>query len=223
MKLSDRLYNLAEPLWVEAADKDFLINMAMGTLDKSLFKNYMIQDYLYLLDYEDILKKCLWLSGDEQLGDFLKKTIYDTEREINTVHKANMKEIGVSDEDIENCVKEPVIIEYIEYINEQLEKNGLLFGMTALLECSWSYAYIGSVMVKKYYKEITDSIYASWFKAYTDEEYIESNNTWIKMIDKAAGCVGEEEAVKLCKVFKTCAVYENLFWDALDRKKCIDF
>ena len=75
-----------------------------------------------------------------------------------------MKDIGVSDEDIENCVREPVIIDYIE-----------------------------------------------------------SNNTWIKMIDKAAGCVGEEETVKLCKVFKTCAVYENLFWYALDRKKCIDF
>ena len=56
------------------------------------------------------------------------------------------------------------------------------------------------------------------FDGYADEEYIESNNTWIKMIDKAAGCVGEEETVKLCKVFKTCAVYENLFWDELDRK-----
>ena len=56
MKISDILLSNIKPLWDEAADKNFVIQMAEGTLDINSFKKYMIQDYLYLYDYIEILK-----------------------------------------------------------------------------------------------------------------------------------------------------------------------
>ena len=46
MKLSERLIGETKKLWTEATKKEFLVSMARGTLDKDLYKNYMIQDYL---------------------------------------------------------------------------------------------------------------------------------------------------------------------------------
>ena len=44
MKISDILLSNIKPLWDEAADKNFVIQMAEGTLDINSFKKYMIQD-----------------------------------------------------------------------------------------------------------------------------------------------------------------------------------
>ena len=46
MNITDRLYSTVEVYWMESAEKPFPLEMAEGTLDDSLFKNYMIQDYL---------------------------------------------------------------------------------------------------------------------------------------------------------------------------------
>ena len=46
MKISDMLYEAAQDLWGEAAEKSFVREMAEGSLDEGLFRRYMIQDYL---------------------------------------------------------------------------------------------------------------------------------------------------------------------------------
>ena len=50
MKFSEMLHAGADDLWREAADKPFVREMALGTLTENKFRNYMILDYLYLLD-----------------------------------------------------------------------------------------------------------------------------------------------------------------------------
>ncbi|HBG67501.1 MAG TPA: thiaminase II, partial [Kandleria vitulina] len=44
-------------LWDNEVNNDFIVQMAKGVLDIERFKNYLMQDYFYLLDYLDILKK----------------------------------------------------------------------------------------------------------------------------------------------------------------------
>ena len=51
MKISDILLSNIKPLWDEAADKNFLIQMFKGNIYINSFKKYMIQYYLYLFDY----------------------------------------------------------------------------------------------------------------------------------------------------------------------------
>ena len=52
MNITDRLYIAAEINWMESAEKPFPLEMAEGTLDDSLFKNYMIaqETTLYGID-----------------------------------------------------------------------------------------------------------------------------------------------------------------------------
>lgn len=215
MALSEKLISEAENLWLEAADKEFLVNMAEGTLDEVLFKNYMIQDYLYLKDYIQILNKMYEMAEDDELKDFLAGIIKDTEYETYSIHVPSLKSLGISDEDIESCRMGQVIKDYIAYMEKRLEENGILAGLTALLQCSWNYAYIARLVSDRYSDKMPESRYRSWFDAYTSEAYTRSNQLWIEMLDKRTEDISNEEADRLCFIFKNCAVYENKLWDFL--------
>ena len=215
MKISDMLYEAAQDLWGEAAEKSFVREMAEGSLDEGLFRRYMIQDYLYLLDYIDILGFVRSQTGDENLRQFLQTVIKETENETYRVHLPNMRNIGVSDEEIAEAVRLPVIAEYTGYMREQTREHGVLAGLTALLQCSWLYAYIGEKMTAEHSDEIAASPYRSWFDAYTCKEYTDANQMWIDVLDRETEGITDGTAKLLKSIFRTCAEYENKLWDEL--------
>ena len=215
MKLTEKLYNQTVHLWDAAADKPFVREMAVGTLPWEYFRNYMLQDYLYLRDYIDILHAARDCAEDAVLSAFLSRVIHDTEDETNMVHLPNLKKLGVGEDEIKNRKKLVVIVEYIGYMRDQLEENGIRAVLTALLQCSWVYAYIGQTCARLYGSRLDASPYASWFKAYTGADYIKGNNAWIRTLDDLCSDITEGEALHLCGIFITCAKYENRLWDSL--------
>lgn len=217
MKLSDILYERVREQWEEARNKPFVIEMAKGILSEGRFRYYMLQDYLYLQDYIGLLTKTLALAGDPALAGFLKKIIDETEHEARRVHLPHMKKTGITDEDIASCKRSQVIIDYIQYMKNQLEQGGIVAGLTSLLQCSWIYAYIAECMLLNYPKEIASSPYRFWFDSYACPEYADANRKWIDVLDREAAEISQEKAEKLCRIFETCADFENRFWDALYR------
>jgi thiaminase/transcriptional activator TenA len=214
MKLSEVLFDQTAGLWEEAAEKPFVTEMALGTLDKERFRSYMLQDYLYLLDYIDILNSTMDYTEDPELRSFLQSVIKETQNESERVHLPNMRKIGIQDDDVSTCVKADVIVEYLDYMRKQL-KEGLIAGLTALLQCSWIYAYIGRRAAEQYPEAIAVSPFKNWFEAYTCDEYIAGNQKWIDVLDKETAGISPLERDKLCGVFRMCAIYENRLWDWL--------
>ena len=54
MKFSQVLFEEVKGLWNEYLEHPFVKGIGEGTLDKEKFKNYLIQDYLYLKDYAKV-------------------------------------------------------------------------------------------------------------------------------------------------------------------------
>ena len=215
MRLSEILYGRGRPLWEEAAKKPFVLEMAEGSLSPERFRNYMLQDYLYLLDYIDILQRMLQRTKEQEMRAFLENVIEETRKETYRVHVPGMRKIGISDEEISAGKKVRAIADYIDYMSRLPEEEGQLAGLTALLQCSWVYAYIGQTMMEKYSAEIMKSPYKNWFDAYTCLEYVESNQKWIDLVDRRAQGISQEETEKFCRIFEHCAACENHFWDVL--------
>ena len=214
MKFSTVLFESVKDLWDQAANKPFVTEMAMGVLEEQGYRYYMIQDYLYLLEYIDILGSIYECSDDPELKEFISFVIEQTKKETMQVHIPNMREMGITDEEISACPESREIADYVNYMRTQVRNEGVLAGLTAQLQCSWVYAYIGKQM-KQYPDDISSSPYRSWFEAYTCDDYISANQKWIDILDEKAKGVEEEEARKLCRIFRTCAEYENSFWDML--------
>ena len=211
--LSERLFGETEYLWKESADKAFLIDMAKGTLKSEAFKKYMLQDYLYLKDYIRLLEMMYDSAEDQELKEFLDNAVKATVFETYNVHLPNLKSLDVTDNDIEQCEKGNVIAEYLGYMTDQLRDHGVVSGLTALLQCSWNYAYIAKLMTERYTDVLVRSKYKDWFEAYTSREYVEANDRWINALDERTNDISDTEADRLCHIFKTCAAYENKLWD----------
>lgn len=215
MKISDMLYEAAQNLWGEAAEKAFVKEMAEGSLDEGLFRRYMIQDYLYLIDYIDTLRLIQSRTEDAELRAFMDAVIAETENETYRVHVPHMKQLGVSDEEIGRAVRLPVIPEYLGYMQEQVRRHGVTAGLTALLQCSWLYAYIGEKVVRKYADKIEKSRYKFWFDAYSRREYLDANQMWIDVLDRETEGISPDTAAMLKGIFLRCAEFENRLWDEL--------
>ena len=54
MLFTDVLYENVKDLWTSFYSHPFVDGIGSGKLDKEKFKFYMIQDYLYLLDYAKV-------------------------------------------------------------------------------------------------------------------------------------------------------------------------
>lgn len=215
MKLSELLFAKTKELWDQSASKPFVVQMAKGTLDEGLFRRYMLQDYLYLQDYIAILKDIWEIAEDEKIKSFLKRIIDGTVDETERVHVPNMKELGITDEDIKKSVRFPVITEYVDYMRECTERFGLIGGITSLLQCSWVYAYIAEKVLQRFPDEIRNSAYGSWFEAYSCQSYLDTNQLWIELLDELGSGIDEKTSDEMCLIFEKCAVYENRLWDAL--------
>ena len=138
------------------------------------------------------------------------------------VHIPEMKKLGIGDEEIEKTRACQVVWDYTSYIHKQVKEEGFLAGLTALLQCSWSYAYIGQKMTEKYGSTIPLSPYKAWFEAYSAKEYVEANQLWIDSLDSEWETVKSENirqevetTEKLCRIFQSCAEYELLLWQSL--------
>lgn len=215
MKISDILFESVKDLWDRAAGKPFVIEMAKGTLDQQRYRYYMIQDYLYLLEYVHILECIRESTDDPELEEFIRFVTEQVRKETMLVHVPNMRELGITQEDAASCPESPEIADYVSYMLGRVKEEGVLAGLTAQLQCSWVYAYIGQRMQKEFPEEIAASPYKGWFEAYTCEEYTDANQKWIDILDKKAEGVEGIEKEKLCRIFRTCAEYENRFWDIL--------
>lgn len=217
MKLSAVLFDHVRDLWDQAAEKPFVVEMAKGTLGERRYRFYMIQDYLYLLDYIQILECMQAYTDDPALRRFIGLTIEETRGETLRIHVPNMRRLGITDEDVARCPKAPVIVEYVAYMLGRLREDGVLAGLTALLQCSWAYAYIAQRVVEAHGSELPSSPYEAWFDGYTCAEYLAANQQWIDILDEKAASVQGDEVQKLCEIFRTCAMYENRLWDTLFR------
>ncbi|MBQ3791100.1 MAG: hypothetical protein II800_09225 [Lachnospiraceae bacterium] len=215
MKFSDKLYAAVTGLWREAAEKPFVREMAAGTLEEARFRNYMIQDYRYLIDYMEILRLIRAQTEDAGLREFLQRVIDETENETYRVHLPHMKSMGVREEEIAAAVPSPAFSEYTEYMRQQVRDHGFLAGITALLQCSWLYAFIGEKMAAECPDTIRRSPYRFWFDAYTCEDYTEANRMWIDTVDRETGNISSDTESMLMEIFTSCAEHENRLWDEL--------
>ena len=215
MNITESLYKEVKDLWKMASEKQFLIEMANGTLDEDKYKRYMLQDYFYLLEYKEILARLLELSDDSEAESFVKIAIDVTVYETESVHLPAMKKLGITEDEIKNTGMNQVIREYINFYHKTIDKYGFLGGFTALLQCCWDYAYLGKVMYENYGEKIEKSPYKFWFDAYTSKEYVETNETWKKIEDRLTAGIDEKKAENLREIFRTCAEFEDKFWDVL--------
>ena len=212
MKGSERVFNVAWPIWEEHYKHPFIQDISQGKLAKERFRYYMVQDHKYLMEYAKVFTMGMVKSTNEADMRLYAAFIQDTINTENAVHQHFLKEFGVTQELIDET---PMCLNNESYTNYMMSialKGGPAEIAVAVLACFWSYKCMGD-----YFKTVPGAFdhpfYGHWCRTYVSDLFVNGNQTVLDMVDRLSEGYSEEQIKNLETILINCSKYEHQFWD----------
>lgn len=208
-----RLLNAAKDIWADYHVHPFVRGIADGTLDREKFKHYMVQDYLYLLDYARVFALGVAKSRDRgsmALFAGYVTQILDGEMDI---HRSYMERLGISPDEAERTPMAQDNLSYVSYMLRVAYEEGPGEIAAAILSCALSYEVIAKEMVGKYPACAELSFYGEWVRGYASSDYAAANEKLMELTEHLTADYSEARLRRLEEIFIACSRYEGTFWD----------
>lgn len=217
MKFSEVLFSEVKKIWDGYLEHPFVKGIGEGTLDKEKFKNYLIQDYLYLKDYAKVFAMGLVKAETMKEMKFYNESIKGVLDDETAVHVNYLKDFGLSTEEVEAYKSELTTESYTNYmLGIALKGDSKDIAMT-IMPCTWSYYYIGKHLYETYKENLKDNFYAPWIEGYASNEFRECAQEWIDYIDDICKDISEVKKEKLKDIFIKSSLYEMEFWNMANK------
>ena len=212
MKLTDRLYAEVAEIWNGYLEQPFVKELGEGALREDRFRFYMVQDYLYLLEYAKVFALGVVKAEDERLMRRFACMVHDTLDGEMDVHKIYMKRLGITEEEIASTKSALTNQSYTSYMLDIAFKGDILDILVAVLSCAWSYQMIGEHH-KKIPGALQHPLYGEWVGGYSSEEYARSVVDIMDAVDEYGGDISLKKELYLKEVMRKCSQYERDFWE----------
>jgi len=209
---SERLYETLQPIWRKNHAHPFVQGMGNGSLDPKKFRFYMIQDYLYLIDYAKLFALGAVKATDvETMGKFAR-LLDSTLNEEMALHRHYALKFGISETELEEAKPSPITLAYTHYMLHVANNGTLAELVSALLPCMWSYWEIGKEL-----SEIPDAtkheLFGEWISMYSSDDFGQLATWCIELMDELTIGKPEHELEKLEEIFLNTTRFEYMFWD----------
>src|SRR5665647_9716 len=111
MGFSAHLYVKLQPIWRKNITHPFVQELGKGTLDIEKFRFYMIQDYLYLIDYAKLFAMgAIKADSVKTMAKFA--ALLDSTNEEMSLHRVYASRFGISPEELEQAERSPITLAY---------------------------------------------------------------------------------------------------------------
>jgi thiaminase (transcriptional activator TenA) len=198
--LSAQLQALGEPLLAEQLRHPTVVGIGRGDLDPAVFRGWLEQDYLYLLDYVRVFSRLAWQAPDAHLG-FLVDLAHSTWNDELRMHRELAEPFGAQ---LDTARKGPQCAAYTGFLIDSAADYGT--GLAALLPCMWGYSQLGQRLAEH---PPAEPRYRRWVDTYAAPEFAELADRCAQMLDEAAPDPDLARAV-----FSKAMQHELSFWDA---------
>lgn len=204
MKWSEKVWQLAEPVYRSILTHPFIIELAEGTLSRERFLFYLNQDALYIDNYCRVLAHIASrLKRKEHVEDFLRFASdgIAVEKELHRSY------LGAIDK---NAAPTPTCLLYNCFETAQAMAP-VEVEAAAILPCFWIYQQVGKNILES---SLPDNPYYRWILTYGDEAFAESTRRAIEICDELAEAGSEEIRASMTDAFMTAARMEWMFWNS---------
>lgn len=140
--MMEEILNRNMPIWDRCAETPFVRELQNGTLPFEMFKQYMIQDSIYLKHYARIYGKAIYHAAtlkEIQTYYSILNFVTDTESAVRLNY---LSQFGMTDDDIELIAPLPENQNYIDFMISIAEQGDGCAILMAVLPCMLSYSYI---------------------------------------------------------------------------------
>lgn len=213
MTTTQRLLAATEDIWAEYHTHPFVRGIADGTLDEEKFRYYMVQDYLYLIDYAKVFAIGVAKARDPETMRLFAGYVHQILDGEMDIHKGYMQRLGIP---LEEAERAPVALDNLSYTSYMLRvayDEGPAEIAAAILSCALSYEYIAKEIVAKDPAAADHPFYGEWVRGYADPGYAESNQVLVELTERLTKDYSQAQLEHLTEIFIACSRYEGAFWD----------
>jgi thiaminase/transcriptional activator TenA len=210
-KFSAQLRRRAERIWRAIEGHPFLGELHAGTLPMDRFTYFILQDYVYLLDFAQVLCQGGAKSPDlETLELFCHHALGAVEVE-RSFHTSFGKSLGLSPKELDAVTKGPITQGYIGHLQSVAGAGTLGEIVAAVLPCYWIYGEIGRHLYRN--RPGKPKIYRQWIEIYASEAFWQPVREQIQLMDRLGAAASSSEKKLMAAHFFLSSRYEFMFWE----------
>ncbi|WP_240418438.1 thiaminase II [Paenibacillus periandrae] len=212
MSFSTYLHEKLQRVWRQNHTHPFVQELGQGTLPIEKFRFYMVQDYLYLIDYAKLFALGAVKANDIGTMGKFAALLNSTMNEEMSLHRDYAARFGISLEELEQAEPSPITLAYTHYMLNAAHNGSLADLVAALLPCMWSYWEIG-VELNQIPGASEHEWYGEWVRMYSSEEFGDLARWCLDLFDQLTEGKPQAELDRLETIFLNTTRYETLFWD----------
>lgn len=206
--------------WRRYAEHPFTTAMGDGTLPEVAFRSYLVQDYLFLIEFARAYALAVYKAptlADMREGAQGISAILDVEMGL---HIKLCGAWGLSPEDLEKTPAEPETLAYTRYVLDAGMRGDLLSLKVALAPCVIGYAEIAERLDGMPSGRDAGNPYRVWIAEYAGAPYRAVAMAARAHLDRlAARYVTPAREAELLTIFKEATRLEADFWEMGWRKR----
>jgi thiaminase/transcriptional activator TenA len=212
LDIFDRLKAAAADDWSSYVDHAFVRQLGAGTLPEAAFRTYLVQDYLFLIQFARAYALATYKS--RSLDDMkaaqggLAAILGEMELHVKLCGRW-----GLSPADIEAAPELQATVAYTRFVLDCGAAGDLLDLHVALAPCVIGYAEIGRALAPDGADALAQHPYREWIAEYAGAAYQDiAAQARRHLDDLAARAMTEQRFAELAKTFATASRLEADFW-----------
>ena len=202
--------------WLLYTKHEFINKLSNDTLKEEKFLNYLIQDYLFLIQFSKAWSLAILKSDNLEEMKIAASTVNDLINFEMELHITLCANYGISKSDLENADEENENIAYTRYVLELGYSGDFLDLLSSLAPCVLGYGEIGLNCQNSNPKTL---MYKKWIETYSSIEYQDVCKNVSGLIDKAfllrlgTNFENTYKWKKVNQIFKKATLLEVDFWN----------
>jgi thiaminase (transcriptional activator TenA) len=210
--LSQHLFALGQPTLERQLAHPTLRGIANGDLDHTRFRSWLVQDYLFLLDYVRLFALAAARAPDTDTLGRLVDLAHATFHQELALHRGYAAEFDLSEADLDGAEKSPACAAYTDFLLRTAATAEFAEVLAALLPCMWGYSELGRALAAAGLP--AEPRYRRWIQTYADPGFADLTAWCAALLDRAADGLPAARLAACERAFLTSLRHEHAFWDA---------
>ncbi|MBZ2174465.1 thiaminase II [Schnuerera sp. xch1] len=201
-----------EDIWKKVINNPMVSEIYNGTLDRKIFKFYLLQDYYYL--DQSLRNMGILVSRAENIYDRIEliNILYMEANHEFTAYEKLLKSLNIDLNEAKKVKLTRANVSYTNFLLSISSLNTFAEGIASLLPCYWTYRKIGELHQSKLVNN-NDKYYQDWVSICDTPDFLELVDKMIKLLNRNILNAGKEKEKKIINAFSMSLKFEYEFWE----------
>ena len=199
--------------WRAYTEHEFVRQMGDGTLPVEKFKYYLIQDYLFLIQFSRANALAAYKAGNMRDINRSAEIVRHINQETSLHISYCEEDFGISREEMTNTPEHQATVAYTRYVLDIGHQQDFFALQMALLSCLIGYGAISKRLFDDPRTKREGNRYWKWICNYVADDYVEAMRLGRELVEKEARKTSVHRVEELVNIFIQGTRLEAGFWD----------